>query len=97
VFYPLPTHTFPKAQYEALQSRATRKILQKMGFPGNLSPKLCFGPSDLGGLSMQHAYTESGIGKLMLFIWHWRSDSQAGRMSRVLLAWVQALACWNVK
>jgi hypothetical protein len=41
---------------------------------------------------MKHAYTESGIGKLMIFIRHWRSDSQAGRLSRVLLAWVQTLA-----
>jgi hypothetical protein len=41
---------------------------------------------------MKHAYTESGIGKLMLFIRHWRSDSQAGWLSRVLLAWVQALS-----
>jgi hypothetical protein len=40
---------------------------------------------------MKHAYTESGIGKLMLFIRHWRTDSQAVRLSRVLLAWVQAL------
>jgi hypothetical protein len=63
-----------------------------MSRPGNLSPKNCFGPSDLGGLYMQHAYTDSGIGKLMLFIRHWRSDLQAGRLSRVLLAWVQALA-----
>jgi hypothetical protein len=92
VFYPLPTHTFTKAQCESIQSGATKKIIQKMGLPGNLSPKICFGPSDLGGLSMKHAYTESGIGKLMLFIRHWRSDSQAGRLSRVLLAWVQALA-----
>jgi hypothetical protein len=62
-----------------------------MGLPGYLSFNICFGPSDLDGLSMQHGYTESGIGKLMLFIRHWRSDSQAGRLSRVLLAWVQAL------
>jgi hypothetical protein len=63
-----------------------------MGLPGNLSPKIWIGSSDLGGLSMKHAYTESGIGKLMLFIRHWRTDSQARRLSRVLLAWVQALA-----
>jgi hypothetical protein len=41
---------------------------------------------------MKHAYTESGVGKLMLFICHWRSDSQAGHLSRVLLVWVQVLA-----
>jgi hypothetical protein len=76
VFYPLPTHTFTKAQCETMQSRATRKIIQKMGLPGNLSPKICFGSSDLGGLSMKHAYTKSGIGKLMLFIRNWRTDSQ---------------------
>jgi hypothetical protein len=92
VFYPLRTHTFTKAQCEAIQSRATRKSIQKMGLPGNLSPKICFRPSDLGSLSMKHAYTEPGIGKLMLFIRHWRTDSQAGRLSRVLLACVQALA-----
>jgi hypothetical protein len=41
---------------------------------------------------MKHAYTESGIGKLMLLIRHWRSDSQAGHLSRVMVSWVQALA-----
>jgi hypothetical protein len=41
---------------------------------------------------MKHAYTESGIGKLMLLIRHWRSDSQAGSLSRVMVSWVQALA-----
>jgi hypothetical protein len=63
-----------------------------MGLPDNLSPKICFGPTDLGRILMKHAYTESGIKKLVLFIRHWRTDSQAGRLSRVLLAWVQALA-----
>jgi hypothetical protein len=75
-----------------LQARALKRIIQKMGLPGNLSPKICFGPSGMGGLSMKHAYTESSIGKLMLLIRHWRSDSQAGRLSRIMVSWVQALA-----
>ena len=47
------------------------------------------GPQQYGEASFRHLYTEQGVGQVLTFLRHWRSDSQASSLLRIAVSWLQ--------
>jgi hypothetical protein len=43
----------------------------------------------LGGSTFRHLYTVQGVGQIVTFLKSWRSESQAGTLLRIAVAWAQ--------
>ena len=62
------------------------------GFNRNTKKEILYGPLELGGASFRPLWVQQGVGQVTMFIRHWRKDTQAGKLSKIALAWLQAQA-----
>ena len=87
--YPLPVCFFNKSELSRIQQKAMVTLKSKMGYNSRTANAIIYGPTRLGGCGFRHLYVEQGMGQIHLFLRHWRSNSQAGRLLRIALCWVQ--------
>ena len=87
--YPLPVCFFNKSELSRIQQKAMVALKSKMGYNSRTANAIIYGPTRLGGCGFRHLYVEQGMGQIHLFLRHWRSNSQAGRLLRIALCWVQ--------
>ena len=62
------------------------------GFNRNTKKEILYGPLELGGASFRPLWVQQGIGQVTMFIRHWRKDTQADKLSKIAIAWLQAQA-----
>jgi hypothetical protein len=67
-------------------------VLTKMNFCCNLSRKLVFLCSYLGGLDFRHLYIEQGTGQITFLIRHLRTPGQVHDLLLFVLSWLQNCA-----
>lgn len=67
-------------------------IVARCGFNRNTKKEVLYGPLELGGANFRHLYVEQGVGQINLFVRHWRSNSTAGKLLKVAVAWFQQQA-----
>jgi hypothetical protein len=90
--YPLANSYFTEAQLTNIQRKAMAVIYAKCGYNRNTKREILFGPLELGGANFRHLYDQQGIGQIQFFLFHWRSQTQAGRLLRCAVAWAQYCA-----
>ncbi len=66
-------------------------VYTKCGFNWNTKQRILFGLLELGGAHFRPLYNQQGIRQIQLFIYHWRSQTQAGRL--LLCAVTRAQYC----
>ena len=90
--YPLANLYFTEAQLTNIQRKAMSIIFAKCGYNRNTKREILYGPLELGGANFRHLYDQQGIGQIQLFLHHWRSNTQAGRLLRCAVSWAQYCA-----
>ena len=65
-------------------------MVARCGFNRNTKKEILFGPLELGGANFRDLYIKQGLGQILLFMKHWRSETPAGNLLRVALSWAQA-------
>ena len=89
VGYPLPNCYFTFKELSTVQRKAYRAMFAKCGFNRNTSLAILHGPSRYGGATFRHLYTEQGVGQVLSFLRHWRTDLQTSTLLRVAVSWMQ--------
>lgn len=89
VCYPLSCSSMSKSVLESIQWKSLAIIIARCGFNRNTKREIIFGPLELGGANFRHLYHQQGLGQIKLFLTHWRSKTQAGKLLRIALQWFQ--------
>jgi hypothetical protein len=87
--YVLPNCFFQESVLQKLQSLALRSFLAKCGYNRNTQRTIVFAPICYGGCGFTPLYLLQGEGQILAFLKHWRTDSDAGNLLRIALAWIQ--------
>lgn len=87
--FPLPNCHFTKDELSTIQRKAYRAIYAKCGFNQNTKRIILHGPNCYGGANFRHLYSEQGVGQILTFLQHWRTDSIASNLLRTAVAWNQ--------
>jgi hypothetical protein len=88
--YILPLSMFTKKECEKIQNPFISSIVSKCGFRRSTSLAIRWGPSKMGGYGFRHAYQEKGLGQLLMFMKHLRSNGQPAVILQIAISWVQA-------
>jgi exonuclease III len=86
VGYPLPCSSMTFAQLDRVQRKAMQIIFAKCGYNRHTKREILFGPLEFGGASFRHLYLQQGVGQVTMFLRHWRSNSDTGKLLRCALA-----------
>ena len=89
VCYPLACSFFSKRTLESIQRKSLAILIARCGFNRTTKREIIFGPLELGGANFRHLYHQQGLGQIQLFIKHWRSQTQAGKLLQIALHWFQ--------
>jgi hypothetical protein len=92
VTYPLSSTFFTDKQCQQLQTQANRSLTQRCGYSAITPLNLLYGPTLYGCPQFTNIYTTQSCQQLQMFIKHWRTDRQPGRMLRICMAWWQLIA-----
>ena len=87
VSYPLPLCHFTEAELHDIQRKAMSIIVPRCGYNRNTKREVIYGPTGFGGAGFLELYDQQGIGQVQTFMKHWRTNSVAGRLMKILLAW----------
>ena len=90
VGYPLACSALSQQQLDTIQRKAMSIIVPRCGFNRHTKKEILYGPLELGGASFRPLWVQQGIGQVTLFLR--QKNSQAGRLSRIALAWFQIQA-----
>ncbi|KAI2495887.1 hypothetical protein MHU86_18628 [Fragilaria crotonensis] len=89
VCYPLPCSSMSKSVLESIQRKSLAIIIARCGFNRNTKREIIFGPLELAGANFRHLYHQQGLGQIKLFLTHWQSKTQTGKLLRIALKWFQ--------
>jgi hypothetical protein len=92
VTYPFPVGNLSESELILIQSRASRRMLPKIGYNRNTPKAVIYGPMTFGGIEMRTLYVKQGLGQLTFFLKFWRTDFEASQLLRIALAWNQYMA-----
>jgi hypothetical protein len=87
--YVLPNCFFPESVLQKLQNSALRAFLAKCGYNRNTQRTIVFAPIRYGGCGFLALYLIQGEGQILTFLKHWRTNSNAGNLLRIAVAWTQ--------
>jgi hypothetical protein len=87
--FSLPQCFYTKKSLDQAQGKSIPLIFAKSGYMRTTTYSILFRPKFLGGAGFIRWFTLQGEGQLMLFIKHWRASDNAGRLLRIVVAWVQ--------
>ena len=91
--YVLPLTYFTEKELEQVQKQAHVAFVTKCGYNRRSKKAMLYGPAHLGGAEFFHLYDLQGFGQVSMFLKYWRTPmSQAGRMIRIVMSWVQYCA-----
>jgi hypothetical protein len=62
-------------------------ITPRCGYNRNTKREVLYGPPKLGCAGFLQLCNQQGMGQVQLFMKHWRKDSVAGQLLKVLVAW----------
>ena len=87
--YPLPICHFDPKQLLTLERKTLPTMFARCGFNRNTSLNILFGPTRFNGAGFRPFSTEQGVGQLQLFVKHWSSSMEIGRLLRVAVSRAQ--------
>jgi hypothetical protein len=87
--YGLLASTLKPATYQSIQSPASRAILPKLGYNRNMPTEVIYGPTELGGISLQDLYVMQGTRKVKTILEQVRCQSKLGLMIQATIQWTQ--------
>jgi hypothetical protein len=73
----------------SLQNAALRAFLAKCGYNRNTQRTIVFAPIRYGGCGFLSLYLIQGEGQILTFLKHWRTNTDAGNLLRIAVAWTQ--------
>lgn len=85
----LPMCFFSEQELNKTQSRAVGTTLRKSHFPRNTERATVFGPQRFGGKAWRHLHAEQGMGQIIFFLKHWRSQGLCTSMLETSTRWAQ--------
>jgi hypothetical protein len=96
--YPLSSSSLTYKQLDRVQRRAMTIITAKCGYNRHTKREILFGPLCYGGANFRHLYVQQGVGQVLSFIKHWRTETVAGQLMRCAVAWTQLTAgtSWSI-
>jgi len=68
-----------------IQSKIIATVLNKISFNRHFPRAVVYGPVEMGGLGLQQVYVEQGMAKISMFLRHTSSDSELGKLLRIIL------------
>ena len=86
--YPLPLCHFKESELQDIQRTAMSIIVPRCGFNRHTKREVLYRPAKLGGAGFYELYDQQGMGQVQTFIKHWRTNSMAGQLLKVLVAWI---------
>ena len=92
VGYPLACSSMSPTQLDTIERKAMSIIIPRCGFNRHTKKSILYGPMELGGASFRPLWVQQGTGQITTFLRHWRKESQAGKLSRIALAWFKKQA-----
>jgi hypothetical protein len=72
-----------------IQNWALCAFLAKCGYNCNTQQTIVFAPIRYGGCGFISLYLIQGEGQILTFLKHWRSNTDAGNLLRIAVAWTQ--------
>jgi cystathionine beta-lyase family protein involved in aluminum resistance len=78
--YSLPSCSFSDAELTQMQCRAVDTFRPTLGYDHSLPSAVAYGPSDLGGSTLNHMYAEQGMMKVESMFSHIRHGSPLGNI-----------------
>jgi hypothetical protein len=84
---PLACSYFTKTQLETIQRKSMSIIIARCGYNRNTKREIIYGPLEYGGANFRHLYHQQGIGQVLTFLKHWRSQLQAVKLLRIAVRW----------
>ena len=90
--YGLGTINISHKELDRLQRPIINRILPILGYNRHLPRAVVFGNSKFGGLNLHHLYIEQGTQHVTQFIKYYRNGGSIGKLLRILLRWIHAIA-----
>jgi hypothetical protein len=87
--YVLRNCFFCEKDLSRVQQSALHAFLAKTGYNWNTRCRIVFAPIRYGGCGFTVLYTLQGEGQILAFLKHWRTNSDAGRLLCISVAWTQ--------
>jgi hypothetical protein len=87
--YALPNCFFSVKDLTTIQKRALRAFLAKCGYNRNTQRTIVYAPIRYGGCGFLHLYLLQGEGQILTFLKHWRTQTDASRLLRISVSWIQ--------
>jgi hypothetical protein len=80
---------FSEKDLKQVHKAALRAFLAKCGYNQNTQRTIVFAPIRFGGCGFLSLYLIQGEGQILTFLKHWRTNTDAGNLLRISLAWTQ--------
>lgn len=90
--YSLPAVNISEKIVNKIQAKALESFVPALGYNRNFPRDVILGPSEFGGASIPHLYTESRIQQVEMLLSNIRADTDLGKLFLINLNWIQVLA-----